>query len=610
MKEKKYTTTQNISYLLRCIWRWQKSFAAVMGVNIICKAVSVFAMPILVKIVIDYIENGVETTHFILLVATYSVIMLFVYLGSNYCECENGWRFPYIVNMFRNDLMRTMLTMEYEQLENPNTLNEFEKNKNNLNDKSKSVQAMINSFVKLCISILQVIFASVIISSFSPLLIIVVIIISLLQFFPRDLTKNKDKKEVWDVLPPYWRKTFNFNYWSNNFEYAKDIRLFSMAKWLYGKQMDVAMDTNGYVVKSCNLWVKANSISKVLGTLQEIILFYFLINSVLCNELTIANFTLYISSVSLFSTAIGQFLWEVTDMRNQSREVTDFRKFVELMDIEKEGNEGTLRGNDVVKDGNMIIEFQNVSFKYNGQDSYALKNINLKIEPREKLAIVGANGAGKTTFIKLLCRLYEPSEGTILLNGIDINKIDRADYFKLFAPVFQNVEVYAFTVAENISMKQDSDVVAIQEAIEKVGIKEKIESLSNGENTHLLKILYEDGVDMSGGEKQKISLARALYKNSSFIILDEPTAALDAIAERDLYQKFGELVDDKSSIFISHRLSSTRFCDNIVLFDQGIIAEYGTHDELIKKDGLYAKMYEVQAQYYRNEGEESGSDTY
>jgi len=276
-------------------------------------------------------------------------------------------------------------------------------------------------------------------------------------------------------------------------------------------------------------------------------------------------------------------------------QVDDFRSFLE---IKEEGND-LLPLPDREK---YTFTFRNVSYRYHGAEGYALKNLNLTFDAGERLAVVGLNGAGKTTFIKLLLRLYDVTEGEILLNGINIKRFKREEYYRLFAPVFQNVEIFAFPFSENVSMKtpENTDKELAKECLIKAGMEEKVNGLLKGVDTQLLKVLHEDGVDLSGGEKQKLALARALYKDAPVIILDEPTAAFDALAEYNLYKSFNELIGDKSAIYISHRLSSTRFCDHIAMFKEGEIVEYGSHEELLLKKGAYAEMFEIQAQYYKD----------
>jgi len=251
-----------------------------------------------------------------------------------------------------------------------------------------------------------------------------------------------------------------------------------------------------------------------------------------------------------------------------------------------------------IKKGIECIDYQ---FSYDQELVFDIDNFT--IPQNEIVAITGLNGAGKTTMIKLLLRLYDPTEGCILLNGVDIRYYKREDYYRLFSPVFQDVEVLAFPIAENISMKSIAytDLDKAYSCVVDAGLQDKIDSLQKGILTELLKVVDEEGVDFSGGEKQKLALARALYKNAPIVVLDEPTSALDAIAEQRLYQSFDKMIGKKSAVYISHRLASTRFCDNVAMFKSGEMIEYGTHESLMEKKGEYARMFELQAQYYQKE---------
>jgi ATP-binding cassette subfamily C protein len=249
------------------------------------------------------------------------------------------------------------------------------------------------------------------------------------------------------------------------------------------------------------------------------------------------------------------------------------------------------------------IEFRNVSFRYPGSNVDIYKKLNLKIPRGQRLAIVGHNGAGKTTFVKLLCRLYDVTEGEILLNGINIKYFKKEEYLRLFSAVFQEVKILAFSAGENVALEEQEDIdeERLKQSLEQAGISEKIAALAKGSKTSLLKFLDDEGVELSGGENQKISIARALYKNGPIMVLDEPTAALDALAEYNTYLNFNQMVGQKTAIYISHRLASTIFCDTIAMFEQGEIIEYGSHTELLAKQGKYWDMYETQAKYYKEE---------
>ena len=246
------------------------------------------------------------------------------------------------------------------------------------------------------------------------------------------------------------------------------------------------------------------------------------------------------------------------------------------------------------------IRLEGVSFRYPGAAQDTLTNINLTLHPGEKLAVVGLNGAGKTTLVKLICGLLDPSEGRVLLDGRDIRNFNRTDYYTMFSAVFQEFSLLAGTVAANVAQSdEDIDMQRVKACVERAGLRDRIEALPNGYETFLNRSVYEEATLLSGGETQRLMLARALYKNAPFIILDEPTAALDPIAESDLYRKYSRMTEGRSSVFISHRLASTRFCDRILLIENAGIREEGTHEELLRLGGRYAELYAVQSKYYR-----------
>lgn len=322
---------------------------------------------------------------------------------------------------------------------------------------------------------------------------------------------------------------------------------------------------------------------------------------VLKGSLGIGSFLMYMTSIGTFSSALGGLMNSFLSFQQQSRVICDFRAFLDIRDFDT----GSLIPPESIRKTGALIEFKNVSFKYPGRDEYALKELSLSIRPHERLAVVGLNGAGKTTFVKLLMRLYRPESGTITMNGTDICEYDRDRYFRLFSAVFQEIYSFAFTLAENVAMCEYDkvDFERVTACLERAGLKEKVDLLEKGLDTPLLKVIDEGGIELSGGETQKLALARALYKDAPFIVLDEPTAALDALAEERLYKEFDSLTTGKTAVYISHRLASTRFCDRILMFENGSIIEAGSHEELIEKGGKYSELFGVQARYYRQDAQ-------
>ncbi|MCI5648563.1 MAG: ABC transporter ATP-binding protein [Fusicatenibacter sp.] len=305
--------------------------------------------------------------------------------------------------------------------------------------------------------------------------------------------------------------------------------------------------------------------------------------------------TQYIASITKVSGGASSLISTLGDMRNNASFIA---QVFEFLDIPNNMYQGSLTV-EKRRDRKYEVEFRNVSFKYPGSDTYALHNVNMKFEIGKRLAVVGRNGSGKTTFIKLLCRLYDPTEGEILLNGIDIRKYNYAEYMMIFSVVFQDFKLFALKLGENVAAKVDFDSDLVVDALRKAGFAEKLSAMQSGIETYLYKDYDKEGVNISGGEAQKIAIARALYKDAPFMILDEPTAALDPVAEAEIYSKFNDIVGDRTAIYISHRLSSCKFCDEIAVFHEGEVIQQGTHASLVADEsGEYYELWHAQAQYY------------
>ena len=301
----------------------------------------------------------------------------------------------------------------------------------------------------------------------------------------------------------------------------------------------------------------------------------------------------FISAYSNLVDSLTRVFYIWIEMKIKSEYLSYFYDFMEIKNKQYEGTIPTEKRDD----NEFEIEFRDVSFRYPNTETFVLRHVNQKIKIGTKTAVVGKNGAGKTTFIKLLCRLYEPTEGQILLNGVDIRYYDYKDYSRIFSVVFQDFNLFSFTIGQNVACDKDFDETKVTDCLERAGFEERLKKMPEGINTSIYQ-MNDKGVEISGGEAQKIAIARALYKDAPFVILDEPTSALDPVAEYEIYQHFDKMVQDKTSIYISHRMSSCRFCDNILVFDEGQVVEQGSHEELMKTGGLYSELWNAQAQYY------------
>lgn len=309
----------------------------------------------------------------------------------------------------------------------------------------------------------------------------------------------------------------------------------------------------------------------------------------------IGNIVQYVSVLSKFGDGVRE-LWAM--LSDNTLYCRHLKRTFAYLDIPNKMYQGSLTV-EKRDDNEYYVEFKDVSFKYPGTDIYALRHVNIKFKVGEKLAVVGMNGSGKTTFIKLLCRLYDPTEGEILLNDVNIKKYDYQEYMSIFSVVFQDFQLFSFSLGQNVASSAEFDREKVLACLEKAGFGERLETMPKGTETSLYKNFDSDGVEISGGEAQKIALARALYKGAPFIILDEPTAALDPVSEYEVYSKFDEIAGDRTAVYISHRLASCRFCDKIAVFHEGEVIQTGNHEELVADTGgKYYELWNAQAQYY------------
>lgn len=590
---KKYSTFTNILYVMKKTFKIQPVLFPYTIFMTILEVVLSFVSLYLTKITIETVTEGDSWQALLAIVLAVTSFFLVLQVFDTILENYIGWRYTYVSNKLRLELLKKKLTMNFRLLEHPDTL-DISNRAQSAGD--SSIQGMLSAGITLIIRAAKIFTSAALISLLNPVVAVVFAVLIFLHYLLISATKKADKKLTWDVMAPKWRRIGYIDYVVSDFSYGKDIRLYGMQKWLAGKQKDINDEAHGIICQSKDRWIRCNSINQVIQLVQDAALYIWLIYEVVNKGMTVADYTFFIGVASTFSGNMRSLLDSISDMRILNMQVNDYRTFMEIED-------DTDGGKDLPQGPDYVIRFEDVTFCYPGQVMNALENVNLEITPGQRLAVVGMNGAGKTTLIKLLMRLYAPTSGRITLNGIDINEFDRRKYFDLFAPVFQNIECYALSLGENVSFESDetSNKDKISEGLKMAGLWDKINGLPNKLATPMLKIFSTEGTYFSGGEMQKLSIARALYKDSPVLILDEPTAALDPIAEYNIYSEFDKMTKGKSAIYISHRLASTRFCDKIALFEEGRLLEYGTHDELLAAEGRYAFAFNMQAQYYTQE---------
>ena len=424
----------------------------------------------------------------------------------------------------------------------------------------------------------------------APLIAICTIITSVLRV--RANQKRAKGREEW---AKYDKKLSYIYEKSTSAQAAKDIRLFGIADWfqdVFSSQLRLFADWEWRMSRGL---LAADLVDCVFTLLREGIAYYILIGMVLSKAISVPDFVLYFTAVSGFSTWIQNIFGKCTELHRFSADISEYRRHVEHPDVFLHGT-GIVA--DPLKPGE--IRLDHVSYRYPGAETDTLHNFSLTIRAGERLAVVGLNGAGKTTLVKLICGLIDPTEGTVTYNGVDVRSFDRDSYYRLFSAVFQSFCILPLTIGENIACEPFQSE-KVWDCLRKAGLEEKIRSLPNGLDSFLVREVHDDAVQLSGGETQRLMLARALYKDAPVILLDEPTAALDSIAENALYRKYSELTDGKTSVYISHRLASTRFCDRVLYMEQGEILEQGSHENLMAMGGAYYRLYEIQSQYYREE---------
>lgn len=378
-----------------------------------------------------------------------------------------------------------------------------------------------------------------------------------------------------------------------NYRAGKFIRIFGMQDMLLKNGKQVVDGLKDFYDRMMRISRRENMDNLTVSGLFTVFSYLLVVLKTISGAITVGAFTRYVGALNQFGSACASFIEYNAAIR---RNAVYMREVLAFLDMEEKHSHGTI---PVEKrdDGEYELAFENVSFRYPGSAQYVLKNVSCRLDMKRKMAVVGRNGAGKTTFIKLLCGLYEPTEGRITLNGVDIRKYKPDEYRDLFGVVFQDFRLFSFPVWENVAAGYERDDGRLWKALRQAGAKELVKRMPEGPETLLYKDTGE-GVEISGGEAQKLAIARALYKDAALVILDEPTAALDPLAEAEVYARFDEMTEGKTSIYISHRMSSCRFCDDIMVFDDGRIAERGSHESLLAAKGLYSQLWNAQAKYY------------
>lgn len=530
----------------------------------------------------------------------------------------NGMRTYYLRKLFFQSL-----TCDYIHVESPQGQAKYSRARETLRNGDWSGTSRLTvAAVDFCTAVLSFIVYSGIISGLSLFVIIILVLLSSVSLIATKRAQNyayenKGEAELLNRQVDYMDQT------ASNWKWGKDIRLYHMSGWLVRLRQQLLTRLLTVTDRIQNRYFAAGALNAFTLFLRDGLAYGYLIYGVATGTVTVGEFVLYFGAITGFSGFVGRIIYSMNELGSANLLMNDVRAYLDNTDAPELSEsllptDGVLQNEEAKQADGMIpdtarvsaclkmllVEFIDVCFSYSSDSPPVLNHFSMTIQPGEKIALVGGNGAGKTTLIKLLCGFYKPDSGEILLNKIPLTHYKKEQLYSLISAVFQDLYLLPVTVAENVSMKPlpETDLPRVRECLKKAGLYDAISSCPDREESYLLKEVY-DGIVLSGGEEQKLLMARALYKDGPLLILDEPTAALDPIAESETYESFHKMTRGKTSLYISHRLASTKFCDRIVFLQNGIAKEVGTHEELLRQKGEYARMFAIQSRYYQEKEE-------
>lgn len=599
-KEKpKYSIFQNIKFVIQDILEWRPSLMWVGLLNIPLKVIVPLLIALVPKIIIDIIDAGGGAKELLIAVPFLVTGMIGIYIAERVTklyvdDSAIRCRFRYQVKLD----VKTM-ELDYEYMASTEGKNLREKAIKMVKEGEASF--IFFDLIFLAGNILGLVSYGSVLAMLHPLLLVMLAISYVItwwlnRYVNRYIQSRRDEEtEVFKGVRYLIRKAMDL-------AGAKDIRLYGLQGWFKEIGQTLIHKENRILGDYAKRHMLSAAVSALLIFIRDGLAYALLIYQVMIGKVSVANFLVYFTMIATFADWIGGIISSYTSLDLESLGFCSYREYLEKKSTTIE------KGLPLPKKDEWpcTIELQDVSYIYPESKEATISHVNLKMEAGERVALVGLNGAGKTTLVKLLCGLFKPTEGKILINGQDAADFNRDEYFKLFSIIFQDVHLLPVSIDMNITLQPEEkqDTVRLQRCIEQAGFAEKIARLPEGLKTPLVKNVNEDAYELSGGETQKLLLARALYKEAPILILDEPTAALDPIAENVLYLQYRDMTEKRTSVFISHRFASTRFCDRIVLLEKGQIQEMGTHDELMQLNGRYAELFKVQSQYYQEGGEQ------
>lgn len=582
---------RGIFYFFEMCWGYDKFYIIYLTLYQLCKVTLTLNAIILPQYVIDATFSIKATTPAFVFISLMVGIMLAASVVASFCKNQIMAHKMLIFKKFQLSISQMMMNADYEKIESNNFLNmKVQAEKFLYGDGSGFASILESAFDLLGYGITIISLCGIIAQLNALILILLALVLGV-----NTITNYKTQKKNYAINKEkaiHERQSHYYSSITQDFRYGKEIRSASIDDWILDKYSAQLSNMQLFYKKLAKNTLSYDIVVSATAVIQQIITYTYVVICGIKGFISVGQFSMFLSAISTFSTTLKNVAQILIGMQQYSQYYNAYENYLSI-------------GTSVSKEGIPVpskidtIEFRNVSFIYPGQSEFALNNINITLHAGEKILLVGENGAGKSTFVNLLLRIYKPTSGIILINGIDIQMFSLKEYSNLFSSVFQDFKLFAFPISENIAFTSAINEEKLRKVIMEVGLYSKINSLANGYHTNVFREFDSNGFTPSGGEGQRIAMCRAIYKDASVVILDEPTAALDPHAEYELYNMFDSLFSDRTAIYISHRLASAKLCNRIIVFEKGCLVEDGSHDELINANGLYHRLYTMQASNYK-----------
>ena len=605
MHEKpKYNLWQNSWYMVKLAWRYSKSVLAICIILAAATAGETVVQLLIAPGILQKLELRASLPQLLGAIAIFTGALILFAAAKEYFDLNKLFGRVTVRIKLIEAIAEKMAQTSYENLLDTAFLQRKERASSACDDNQSPAENIWLTWTNILANLLGFAVYLALLSSLSPLLILVVIATTAAGYFvSRKVNQfgylHREEEAAYTAEMRYVKRTVTSR------AFAKDIRIFGLKPWLMEVWQKSFQLYESFLRRREKHYFLTNLADFLLSLLRNGISYAYLLHLTLTEGLSASTFLLYFTAANGFTQWITGILEQFTQLSKESLEISVVREFLEW----PEGFQ--LTGGDPIPDavnGTYELQLEHVTYRYPGAAEDTIHDLSLTLHRGEKVALVGLNGAGKTTLVKLLCGFLDPAQGTVRLNGVDIRKLNRRAYYKLFSAVFQEFSLLEATVAENVAQQVEGiDEEKVWQCLQNAGLSDAVRALPQGLQTHLGRSIYDDGTELSGGQTQRLMLSRALYRDGAVLVLDEPTAALDPITESEIYLKYSEMTQGKTSLFISHRLASTRFCDRIILLENGSIAEEGSHEALLQAGGSYAKLFSVQRRYYEEGGESHGA---